>query len=240
MWAKGAAPAWPTQAPAALLPAPRHRSLLTTASPYLRALGSAMPPAQTFLRTLPGHRSAADPAGARATQAASAGPGPAGDAPPRANPHARGLHPAQNSTQNLAVGGERELLMEETRERENLAPQQASRPLGRRRPAATAERFQILARRPASRGGGTIKLACPAPSSCGWHSTLLPWRRPGVRLSLPLKSEGAGISALPAVSMPGAETSPLAIPHPPGNGPSKQLRCYGNCLGQCAGAQRVI
>lgn len=152
MWALGAAPAWPTQAPAALLPAPGHRSLLTTASPYIRALGSAMPPAQTFLRTLPGHRSAADPAGARATQAASAGPRPASDAPPRANPHARGLHPAQNSTQNLAVGGERELLMEETRERENLAPQQASRPLGRRRPAATAERFQILAGRPANRG----------------------------------------------------------------------------------------
>lgn len=111
-----------------------------------------MPPTQTFLRTFPGHCSAADPAGARATQAASAGPGPAGDAPPRANPHARGLHPAQNSTQNLGVGGWKGLLVGETRERENLAPQKASRPLGRRRPAATAKRFQILAGRPANRG----------------------------------------------------------------------------------------
>lgn len=150
--APGATPAWPTQARVALLPAPGLRPLLTTASPYFRALGPAMPPAQTFLRTFPGHRSAADPAGARATQAASAGPGPAGDAPPRVNPHARGLHPAQNSTQNLGVGGGRGLLMGETRERENLAPQQASRPLGGRRPAATAKRFQILAGRPANRG----------------------------------------------------------------------------------------
>lgn len=89
-------------------------------------------------------------------------------------------------------------------------------------------------------GGGTSKLVCPAPSSCGWHSTLLPWRRSGLGPSLPLKSEGAGISALRAVRMLRAETSLRTIPHPPRNGPCKQLRCYSNCLVYCAGAELVV
>lgn len=228
MGAPGAAPAWPTQARTALLPAPGYRPLLTIASPYLRALGPAMPPAQTFLRTFPGHRSAADPAGARATQAASAGPGPAGDAPPRANPHARGLlHPAQNSTQNLGVGGGRGLVMGVTRERERTwCPNKQAVHSAADAPPPQPNGFKSL-RAVQQTGGGTSKLACPAPSSCGWQSTLLPRRRSGLRPSLPLKSEGAGISALRAVRMLGAETSLLTIPHPPGNDPSQQLRCYG-------------
>lgn len=206
----------PPRPGAALLPAPGHRSLLTPTSPYLRARGHAMPPDQTLLRTFPGLRSAANPAGARATQAASAGPRPAAaPLPEPASPHARGLHPAQNSTQNLGAGRDGDYWRGKKERERTWSPPQASRPLGRRRPAATAKRFQILA-------GGWVagvqhnrgrdyraRLSRPLEPRLALNAVAMATRRATSVTASHIR--GGGNSALRgAVVMPGAETSPLS------------------------------
>lgn len=188
----------PPRPGAALLPAPGHRSLLTPTSPYLRARGHAMPPDQTLLRTFPGLRSAANPAGARATQAASAGPRPAAaPLPEPASPHARGLHPAQNSTQNLGAGRDGDYWRGKKERERTWSPHKQAVHSAAAAPPPQPNGFKSLradgSLASSITGGGTTELACPAPSSPGWHSTRLPWRRAGLRLSLPLTSEGAGI-----------------------------------------------
>lgn len=108
-----------------------------------------MPPDQTLLRTFPGLALVANPAGARATQAASAGPRPAATPLPEPARTRGGSIPRKIPLRTWEQGGRGSYWREKKggRGRENLEPPQASRPLGRRRPAATAKRFQILAGR---------------------------------------------------------------------------------------------